>query len=273
MLDLCSAVCGETLVREERVRHCKNRHSFDVARSGYVNLLPPSASGKRHGDDKHMVAARTAFLSRGYYDHLIRPWPKPACSLPGRMPALLDAGCGEGTYTRAIYDALAAAKGGRPQLLGADISARPSSVRRGRYRRASSAWQPARLPLAAESLDLIVNIFSPFMAEEFRRVLKPGGYLLRVVPMEKHLIELKAAVYDHPYENPPFEPAAEGFRLMQTQALRTTYYTFVKRGRAGVVSHDALLLQNRRRGSEEALPPLQSLRVTTEFLLAVYQPA
>lgn len=45
MLDLLCPVCGETLVREERVWHCKNRHSFDVARSGYVNLLPPSASG------------------------------------------------------------------------------------------------------------------------------------------------------------------------------------------------------------------------------------
>lgn len=62
MLDLLCPVCGETLVREERVWHCKNRHSFDVARSGYVNLLPPSASGKRHGDDKRMVAARTAFF-------------------------------------------------------------------------------------------------------------------------------------------------------------------------------------------------------------------
>ena len=122
MLDLLCPVCGETLVREERVWHCKNRHSFDVARSGYVNLLPPSASGKRHGDDKHMVAARTAFLSRGYYDHLIGSVAEACMQLAGPDACVLDAGCGEGTYTRAIYDALAA-RGGRPQLLGADISA------------------------------------------------------------------------------------------------------------------------------------------------------
>ena len=239
MLDLLCPVCGETLVREERVWHCKNRHSFDVARSGYVNLLPPSASGKRHGDDKHMVAARTAFLSRGYYDHLIGAVAEACMQLAGPDACVLDAGCGEGTYTRAIYDALAA-KGGRPQL--------------------------------AESLDLIVNIFSPFMAEEFRRVLKPGGYLLRVVPMEKHLIELKAAVYDHPYKNPPFEPAAEGFRLMQTQALRTTITL------SSNEDVQALFLMTPyyyKTGAEDQkkLAAVQSLRVTTEFLLAVYQPA
>ena len=182
MLDLLCPVCGETLVREERVWHCKNRHSFDVARSGYVNLLPPSASGKRHGDDKHMVAARTAFLSRGYYDHLIGAVAEACMQLAGPDACVLDAGCGEGTYTRAIYDALAA-KGGRPQLLGADISA--EAVKRAARQVPGGIFcvaTTARLPLAAESLDLIVNIFSPFMAEEFRRVLKPGGYLLRVVP-------------------------------------------------------------------------------------------
>ena len=219
MLDLLCPVCGETLVREERVWHCKNRHSFDVARSGYVNLLPPSASGKRHGDDT------------------------------------------------------LAAKGGRPQLLGADISA--EAVKRAARQVPEGIFcvaTTARLPLAAESLDLIVNIFSPFMAEEFRRVLKPGGYLLRVVPMEKHLIELKAAVYDHPYENPPFEPAAEGFRLMQTQALRTTITL------SSNEDVQALFLMTPyyyKTGAEDQkkLAAVQSLRVTTEFLLAVYQPA
>ena len=127
MLDLLCPVCGGRLVRKEKAWRCENHHCFDVARSGYVNLLPPSASGKRHGDDKHMVAARTAFLSRGYYDHLIGAVAGSCAQLTGPDACVLDAGCGEGTYTRAIYDALAA-KGGCPQLLGADISA--EAVRR-----------------------------------------------------------------------------------------------------------------------------------------------
>ena len=178
MLDLLCPVCGGRLVRKEKAWRCENHHCFDVARSGYVNLLPPSASGKRHGDDKRMVAARTAFLSRGYYDHLIGAVAETCAQLAGPDACVLDAGCGEGTYTRAIYDALAA-KGGCPQLLGADISA--EAVRRAARQVPEGifcAASTAHLPLAAESLDLIVNIFSPLMAEEFLRVLKPGGTFL-----------------------------------------------------------------------------------------------
>lgn len=159
MLDLLCPVCGGRLVRKEKAWRCENHHCFDVARSGYVNLLPPSASGKRHGDDKRMVAARTAFLSRGYYDHLIGAVAETCAQLAGPDACVLDAGCGEGTYTRAIYDALAA-KGGCPQLLGADISA--EAVRRAARQVPEGifcAASTAHLPLAAESLDLIVNIF------------------------------------------------------------------------------------------------------------------
>ena len=66
MPELICPVCGAPLQREEKICRCERRHCFDLARSGYVNLLPPSPAGKRHGDDKRMVAARTAFLSRGY---------------------------------------------------------------------------------------------------------------------------------------------------------------------------------------------------------------
>ena len=183
---------------------------------------------------------------------------------------MLDAGCGEGTYTRAIYDALAA-KGGCPQLLGADISA--EAVRRAARQVPEGifcAASTAHLPLAAESLDLIVNIFSPLMAEEFLRVLKPGGYLLRVVPMERHLFELKAAVYERPYENPPAEPAVEGFRLLRTQTLRKTITL------SSNEDVQALFLMTPyyyKTGAEDQqkLAAVPSLRVTTEFLIAACQ--
>ena len=191
-------------------------------------------------------------------------------ALTGPDACVLDAGCGEGTYTRAIYDALAA-KGGCPQLLGADISA--EAVRRAARQVPEGifcAASTAHLPLAAESLDLIVNIFSPLMAEEFLRVLKPGGYLLRVVPMERHLFELKAAVYDRPYENPPAEPAVEGFRLLRTQTLRKTITL------SSNEDVQALFLMTPyyyKTGAEDQqkLAAVPSLRVTTEFLIAVCQ--
>ncbi|MFR4034289.1 MAG: putative RNA methyltransferase [Oscillospiraceae bacterium] len=100
MLDLLCPVCGGRLAREKTVWRCESRHSFDVARSGYVNLLPPSASGKRHGDDKRMVAARTAFLSRGYYDHLIGAVAGSCAQLTGPDACVLDAGAARDVYAR-----------------------------------------------------------------------------------------------------------------------------------------------------------------------------
>ena len=157
------------------------------------------------------------------------------------------------------------------KMLGADISA--EAVRRAARQVPEGifcAASTAHLPLAAESLDLIVNIFSPLMAEEFLRVLKPGGYLLRVVPMERHLFELKAAVYDRPYENPPAEPAVEGFRLLRTQTLRKTITL------SSNEDVQALFLMTPyyyKTGAEDQqkLAAVPSLRVTTEFLIAVCQ--
>lgn len=144
MLDLLCPVCGGRLAREKTVWRCESRHSFDVARSGYVNLLPPSASGKRHGDDKRMVAARTAFLSRGYYDHLIGAVAGSCAQLTGPDACVLDAGCGEGTYTRAIYDALAARAAAR-SCSARIFPQRPSGGRHGRCRRGSSARRAPRI--------------------------------------------------------------------------------------------------------------------------------
>ena len=97
MPELICPVCGAPLRREEKICRCENRHCFDLARSGYVNLLPPSPAGKRHGDDKRMVAARTAFLSRGYYAPLISAVAEVCAGLDRTPLRIVDAGCGEGT--------------------------------------------------------------------------------------------------------------------------------------------------------------------------------
>ena len=99
-------VCGQPLGREENTFRCKTGHSFDRARSGYVNLL---LSGGKHakipGDNKQMVLSRRAFLEKGFY----RPMADALCretaeELNGlSSPAVLDAGCGEGYYPALLY--------------------------------------------------------------------------------------------------------------------------------------------------------------------------
>lgn len=217
MAELLCPVCGRSLVRGERTYACAAKHSYDLAKQGYVNLLPPSDSRKRHGDDKLMVRARSEFLDAGFYDPLSNEIASLSCALTGRTPDLLDAGCGEGKYTVDVLNALRAA-GKQPSIVGVDIS-KEALMRAGRRSKELTlcAASLAKLPLAGESIDLIIDIFAPFMREEFLRVLRPGGHLLWAYPLEKHLWELKELIYDKPYENPPMALRQDGFRLTETK--------------------------------------------------------
>ena len=59
-------VCGEPLLREDRVYRCERGHSYDISREGYTYLLPPNQKhSAAPGDDKGMAAARREFLSKG----------------------------------------------------------------------------------------------------------------------------------------------------------------------------------------------------------------
>jgi 23S rRNA (guanine745-N1)-methyltransferase len=101
-------VCKKRFTQKDRSLVCENGHCFDLSKKGYVNLLRPAKSGSvRHGDDKLMVAARTAFLGAGFYDTL-RDAVTAAVSAHAKESAvILDAGCGEGFYTSHIREALA----------------------------------------------------------------------------------------------------------------------------------------------------------------------
>ena len=70
------------------------------------------------------------------------------------------------------------------------------------------------LPVADASIDLLLNCFSPLALDEFRRVLRPGGAFLYVVPSAMHLWEMKQVLYDHPYPNEVKETPYEGFRYV-----------------------------------------------------------
>ncbi len=209
-------LCGEALTRDTHTYRCPNRHSYDIAREGYTYLLPVN---RKHsaapGDDKGMAAARKAFLSKGYYQPLLDSLCALSVSMSGDSPALLDAGCGEGYYTAGIHQALLDA-GKAPRTAGIDISKfiLRSAARRSREIEfaVASSYQ---LPAADESIDLLLNCFSPLALEEFRRILKPGGTFLYVVPAADHLWEMKQVLYDAPYRNEEKLTPYEGFRYEQ----------------------------------------------------------
>ena len=194
------------------VLRCPAGHSFDIARQGYVNLLP---GGARPGtaDTAGMVAARAAFLSAGHYAPLagvvaglaaasaaapappapgagVSPGPSPA---PGAAPCVLDAGAGTGYYLAAVLDRLRARPGyAGTSGLALDISARAlrhaARARPGIGAVVWDIWQP--LPVRDGAAALVLNVFAPRNAPEFRRVLRDGGALIVVTPGPGHLAEL-----------------------------------------------------------------------------------
>lgn len=206
-------ICAAPLTRDGRVYTCLGRHSYDIAREGYVNLLPANRKhAKDPGDDKEMAAARSRFLDGGAYTPLREMLCQLAAEHTGPAPAVLDAGCGEGWYTVGLWQALTAA-GKTPRLAGVDLS-RPS-LKKAARRVAEGEFAVAsvyHLPVEERSVDLLLNCFSPLALEEFARVLRPGGIFVYVTPAARHLWELKQVLYDAPYLNQEEAIPYEGFR-------------------------------------------------------------
>lgn len=214
-------VCGSELETTEKTLTCPNNHNFDKAKSGYVNLLlSQQAKTKRHGDDKLMARARQDFLNKGYYNTLLDTVCTVVKNYAQNGSRILDAGCGECWYTAHIYDFLTGNKIAT-QMLAVDISKDALSLGAKRGGNIELAVASIfRLPVKECSVDILLNFFAPYCQEEFSRVLKKGGILIRVVPLEKHLMSLKTAIYDKPYENESESFDLEGFQLLEKHEIK-----------------------------------------------------
>lgn len=263
-------VCGKPLEKREKVYFCENAHSFDISKKGYVNLLLSSASGKIHGDDKAMVSARANFLARGFYDELSRCVASLAAEHCKDGGVILDAGCGEGKYTSDIAEALKNA-GKSVDVVGIDISKNAVNLAAGRDKTCRFAVaSAAKLPMANESADVFVSIFAPFFAEEFSRVLKNDGAIIRAYPLARHLWELKSLVYDTPYENPETDMEEVGFEIAARHELR--YNILIEK--VEDVKNLFVMTPYFYRTSEEDMEKLShidKLELSVEFGIVVYK--
>lgn len=193
-------LCAQPLARAPAAWQCTNRHSFDVAREGYVNLLPVQQKASLHpGDTPASLAARRNFLNEGHYAPLRDALRERLAPLGAG--SLLDIGCGEGWYTAAFADFT-------PVVIGLDI-AKPAirmAAREYARRRPGITWlvgSGARLPVDDASIDLVTCLFTPLHGAEIRRVLAPGRHLAVVTPGAGHLAELRAGLFDEVVAHQP----------------------------------------------------------------------
>jgi 23S rRNA (guanine745-N1)-methyltransferase len=202
--------CGEPLARAESPWRCRRGHSFDLARSGYCNLLQPQDRRSRQpGDSRQAAAARRRLFDRGLHAPLVEAlagWLAELALPPS--PAVLDVGCGEGSI-------LAALARGRPlEAHGVDLSA--PAVDLAARRHPAATWIVAnadrRLPYATGAFAAALSITASKNAPELRRVLAPGGWLLLGVPGADDLIELRQAVLGRGEPRERLAPALERLR-------------------------------------------------------------
>lgn len=230
-ITLTCPICGAPLTAQEHTLQCtgagEKQHSYDIAASGYVNLLSPGKKNNaKTGDSKEMVRARSAFLHTGAYECAAGVLAGMIGEELGDTPAvLLDAGCGEGYYTLYI-----AAHCPHLSVIGFDASKYAAEAAAKAARRAMlqdraffAAGNIFSLPVATASCDLVLNGFAPEAHAEFRRILKTGGTLFVVSAGERHLYELKQLLYgDAARYNVPLSDAQAivGFTLQRAVTVR-----------------------------------------------------
>ncbi len=269
-LFLCP-ICRGRLTRNDACYRCAQGHSFDIAAAGYTHLLPANKMHSRApGDNRGMAAARNRFLSGGYYAPLADRLSSLCLDLTPQEPVLLDSGCGEGYYTAAIDTALTEA-GRTPHMAGIDISKSCLRWAAKRSRRIEFAVASAyALPFAGETADLLLNCFSPLVLAEFRRVLKPEGVFLYVVPGARHLWELKQILYERPYLNDEHPSPYEGFRYLDIVKVESAVHL-----PSQAVIHDLFEMTpyfwKTPKAGRERLASFSQLTVTTSFNVHLFR--
>ena len=213
-MELICPICHLPLAAEGRSLRCGRNHSFDVARQGYVNLLPVQQKRSLHpGDTREQVLSRRAFLESGAYEPIVEAVKAAAA---GHSGPILDVGCGEGYYAVRVAEHLNA------ELTGLDISKEAVRCAAAKYK--GHRWicgTAAHLPIADDSVGVLMSMFALTMPQEFRRVLKKDGIFLQVLAAQDHLMGLKSIIYPEILlKEKDSVPKLEGFELISSTPVR-----------------------------------------------------
>ena len=260
-------VCNSFLLEHESKFCCENNHCFDKAKQGYVNLLMSQQSSlKRHGDDKLMVKSRRDFLDNGYYSKLCDEICSSINMFKTKDSVLFDVGCGEGYYTTKVKSNC-----DLHTVYGIDISKNAlqyaAKIDKSIKYAVASAFQ---LPFDSRSADLLLNIFAPCAYEEFDRVLKDDGFLIKVVPLSEHLWELKKAIYKEPYKNKPEIKNDELFTLVDSKELKYDITLKTSEDIFNLFTMTPYYYKTSKEDSEKLLK-LETLTTTVHFAIEIYK--
>lgn len=225
--NLACPIDGNKLEQNDGQLVCENGHTFDIARQGYVNLLPVQHKrSKQPGDSKAMVLARTAFLNSGIYEPIANKLTEiiSAQITTDKETCFLDAGCGEGYYFDAIFRTLDEHKNtNKLSFIGLDIS--KDAIIQASKRNKQISWlvgtnrQP---PIEDASVDIILCLFGFLSLDAFNKVLKSDGKIIIVNPGPEHLKELREIIYPEIKKSDKSNTSQneiKGFSLLKSEAV------------------------------------------------------
>ena len=184
-------ICQENLTLVESSLKCNNRHSFDLAKFGYVNLAPQIKQSANY--DKKNFQNRQQILEAGFYQAILDAVSDLLASSK-TTTTILDIGCGEGFYSRKLQESHS-----EKTFYAFDISKDSVQIAAKSEPNWAVNWfvgDLARLPIKDASMDILLDIFSPANYGEFRRVLSKDGILIKVIPTKNHLKEIRQKVQD-----------------------------------------------------------------------------
>ena len=184
-------ICQENLTLVEGSLKCDNRHSFDLAKFGYVNLAPQIKQSSNY--DKENFQNRQQILEAGFYQAILETISDLLANSESAK-TILDIGCGEGFYSRKLQE-----NHSDKTFYAFDISKDSVQIAAKSEPNWAVNWfvgDLARLPIKDDSMDILLDIFSPANYSEFRRVLSKDGILIKVIPTENHLKEIRQMVQD-----------------------------------------------------------------------------
>ncbi|WP_261037786.1 putative RNA methyltransferase [Streptococcus sp. K0074] len=215
-------ICQENLTLVESSLKCCNRHSFDLAKFGYVNLAPQIKQSANY--DKENFQNRQQILEAGFYQAILEVL-SDLLSNSKNAKTILDIGCGEGFYSRKLQE-----RHPDKTFYAFDISKDSVQIAAKSEPNWAVNWfvgDLARLPIKDASMDILLDIFSPANYGEFRRVLSKDGILIKVIPTENHLKEIRQKVQDQltkkDYSNQDIKEHFQGhFTILSNQTASLT---------------------------------------------------